>query len=307
MRVVIAGSSGLIGTALKESLRADGHDVVALVRREARGPQESSWDPASGEVDRDVLASSDVVINLAGASIGAKRLTDSHADLVLQSRLDSTGTLVRALSAASYGGMLLQGSAMGYYGDRGEDHLTERSGPGDTLLASIVTQWEAAAQPAIDAGIRTVVVRTGLVLAPHGGFAERLIPLVKRGLLRSLGKGTAWHSWITLEDHIRALRFLIDSDHEGPANVIAPIAVRDRDLIRAMSNAAGKSPGLPVPAWALRIAIGRAIEDLLSSQLATPGVLKRLDFAWRHPEIAGAAEWVMTEAGHAPQSSDRPT
>ncbi|MFN3866487.1 MAG: DUF1731 domain-containing protein, partial [Demequina sp.] len=123
----------------------------------------------------------------------------------------------------------------------------------------------------------------------------------------SLGKGTAWHSWITLEDHIRALQFLIDSDHHGPANVIAPIAVRDRDLIRAMSEAAGRSPGLPVPGWALRIAIGRAIEDLLSSQRASPGVLKRLEFAWAHPDISDAAAWVMAQAGHAPPSSDRPT
>ncbi|MDN4481537.1 TIGR01777 family oxidoreductase [Demequina muriae] len=307
MKVVIAGSSGLIGTALKDSLRGDDHTVVSLVRREARRPHESSWDPASGVVDREVLASADVVVNLAGASIGAKRLTDSHAKLVLQSRLDSTGTIVRALVDAGFAGLLLQGSAMGYYGDRGEDHLTERSGPGDTLLASIVRQWEAAAQPAVDAGIRTVFARTGLVLAPHGGFAERLMPLVTRGLLRSLGKGTAWHSWISLEDHIRALRFLIESDHHGPANVIAPIAVRDRELIRAMSEAAGRSPGLPVPGWALRIAIGRAIEDLLSSQLASPGVLKRLDFSWRHPEITGAAQWVMAEAGHAPPTSARPT
>lgn len=307
MRVVIAGSSGLIGTALKESLRSDDHEVIALVRREARGSHESSWDPAAGDVDEDVLRSADVVVNLAGASIGAKRLTDSHAQLVLQSRLDATGTLVAALSGGDYEGMLLQGSAMGYYGDRGEQELSEASGPGETLLASIVTQWEAAAQPAIDAGIRTVLVRTGLVLAPHGGFAERLMPLVTRGLLRSLGPGTAWHSWISLEDHIRALRHLIDSDHRGPANVIAPAAVRNRDLIRAMSEAAGRSPGLPVPAWALRVAIGPAIEDLLSSQRAAPSVLDDLGFEWHHAQIREAAAWVMSEAGHAPQSNDRPT
>lgn len=307
MRAVIAGSSGLIGTALKESLRADGHEVVALVRREARGPHESAWDPASGDVDRDALRTADVVVNLAGASIGAKRLTDSHAKLVLQSRLDSTGTLVRALTDIDFTGTLLQGSAMGYYGDRGEDQLTEDSGPGDTLLASIVMQWEAAAQPAVDAGIRTVKARTGLVLAPAGGFAQRLMPLVTRGLLRSLGSGAAWHSWISLEDHIRALRFLIESDHRGATNVIAPHAVRDRDLIRAMSEAAGRSPGLPVPGWALKIAIGPAIEDLLSSQRAVPQALQGLGFDWHHPEVADAAAWVTAEAGHAPPSTRRPT
>ena len=293
MRVVIAGSSGLIGTALKESLRADGHDAIALVRREARGPHESAWDPAAGKVDRDVLASSDVVVNLAGASIGSKRLTDSYARVVLQSRLDSTGTIARALADLSYSGVLLQGSAMGYYGDRGEERLTERSGPGTTLLASIVTQWETAAQPAVDAGVRVVFARTGLVLAPHGGFAERLLPLVTRGLLRSLGSGDAWHSWITLHDHIRALRFLIDTEHEGPVNAVAPSPVRDAQLIRAFSKAAGKHPGLPVPAWALRIVEGPAVEDLLSSQHATPGVLKRLGFTWDQADIDAAAATVI--------------
>lgn len=294
MRVVIAGSSGLIGTALTEALNEGGHDVVALVRRQARDLSESEWDPTTGTIDADVLASADVVVNLAGASIGAKRLTKSHADLVLQSRLDSTRTIVEALTDVGFDGTLIQGSAMGYYGDRGEQELSERSGPGETLLASIVTQWEAAAQPAVDAGIRTVFIRTGLVLASHGGFAERLLPLTKRGLLRSLGPGTAWHSWIALKDHIRALLFLIDSDHTGPANIIAPEPVRNRDLIRAMSQAAGKSPGLPVPAWALRLAIGRAIEDLLSSQRTLPGVLSRLGFEWEYPTIDAAATWVMS-------------
>ncbi|WP_084103452.1 TIGR01777 family oxidoreductase [Demequina sp. NBRC 110056] len=293
MRVVVAGSSGLIGTALKESLEADDHDVIALVRREAKGPHESSWDPGAGTVDRDLLSSADVVVNLAGASIGDKRLTDSYAEVVLQSRLDATGTLARALVDVSFDGVLLQGSAMGFYGDRGEESLTERSGAGTTLLASIVSQWEAAAQPAVDAGIRTVFARTGLVLAPHGGFAERLLPLVSRGLLRSLGPGDAWHAWITLHDHIRVLRFLVDSDHRGPVNAIAPASVRDAHLIRAMTEAAGHKPGLPVPAWALRLAIGPAAEDLLSSQKATPGVLARLGFAWDHPYIDAAARWVM--------------
>ncbi|MFV0286593.1 MAG: TIGR01777 family oxidoreductase [Demequina sp.] len=296
MRVVIAGSSGLIGTALQQSLRSDGHDVVSLVRREARGPQESAWNPQAGTVDTALLGTADAVVNLAGASIGAKRLTDSYADVVLQSRLDATSTLVGGLVDVGFGGVLLQGSAMGYYGARGEERLSERSGPGDTLLASIVTQWEAAAAPAVEAGIRTVFCRTGLVLAGHGGFAERLMPLVKRGLLRSLGSGEAWHAWITLTDQIRAQRFLLESAHEGPANLIAPIPVRNREFIRVMSEAAGRSPGLPVPAFALRAAIGPAVEDLLSSQLASPGVLTRLGFEWRHPEITAAAHAVMAQA-----------
>lgn len=296
MRVVIAGSSGLIGTALQESSRSDGHEAISLVRREARGPDESAWDPRAGTIDAEVLASADVAINLAGASIGAKRLTSSYAEKVLTSRLESTGTLVRGLKEAEFSGVLIQGSAMGYYGARGEQKLNERSSAGDTLLASIVTQWEAAASPAAEAGIRTVWCRTGLVLAGHGGFAERLMPLVKRGLISRLGSGNAWHSWVSLADEVRAMRFLIDSDYEGPANLIAPIAVRDRDFIAAMCEAAGTTPGFPVPASVLRTVVGPAAEDLLSSQLATPGVLNRLGFEWTHPEITSAAQWVMEQA-----------
>ncbi|WP_062518527.1 TIGR01777 family oxidoreductase [Demequina gelatinilytica] len=292
MRVVIAGSSGLIGTALTSSLREGGHDVVALVRRPARDDHESQWDPGSGRIDAELVRSADAVVNLAGASIGDKRLTDSYAAVVRSSRVDSTATLVEAM-VGGFDGVLLQGSAMGYYGSRGEEPLTERSTPGDTLLASIVSDWEAAAQPARDAGIRTVTVRTGLVLAPHGGFADRLLPLVTRGLLGTLGTGDAWHSWITLEDHIRALRFLLDSDHDGAVNAIAPHPARDAALIRALSEAAGRRPGFRVPAFVLEAAIGRAVEDLLSSQKATPGVLTRLGFDWRHPTIEDAARWLM--------------
>lgn len=283
----------MIGTALKDALNEGGHDVVALVRRPAKGDHESQWDPVAGTIDTELLRSANVVVNLAGASIGDKRLTKEHARLVLTSRLDSTHTITQGLIEADFAGVLIQGSAMGYYGDRGESEISETSDAGDTLLASIVTQWEAAAVPAVQAGIRTVIARTGLVLAPHGGFAQRLLPLTRRGLLRSLGPGTAWHSWITLHDHIRALQLLMASAHSGPVNLIAPHPVRNRELIRAMSRAAGKSPGLPVPAWALRIAIGPAIEDLLSSQKGRPDVLTGLGFQWDAPEIDSAAAWVM--------------
>lgn len=301
MRVVISGASGLIGTALTESLRADQHEVIALVRRRARGPFESEWDPAAGVIDQDVVQSADAVVNLSGASIGAKRLTDSHKRLVKQSRLDSTGLISRAYASRT-DGVLISGSAMGFYGARGDEVLSERSDPGDTFLSDIAVSWEAAAAPAVDAGVRTVFIRSGLVLAPDGGFAARLLPLVKRGLLGGLGGANAWHAWITLHDEIRAIRFLIDSQHAGPANIIAPKAVRDRELMKALTRVAGKTPGFVVPAWALQVAIGPAIDDLLSSQNARPGVLTRLGFEWDHPTIEDGATWVMTEAGLAPPS-----
>jgi uncharacterized protein (TIGR01777 family) len=291
MHVLIAGGSGLIGTALTRSLRADGHRVVALVRREARGADEVRWDPASGVIDGDAVRAADAVVNLAGASIGSKRLTESYQREVLQSRLNATGLIAREL-AVKGSGVLVQGSAMGYYGDRGTEPLTEDAGPGDTFLSRIVTQWEAAARPAADAGVRVAYSRTGLVLSDHGGFAERLLPLVRRGLLRSLGSGNAVHSWITLEDAISALRLLLTGNHHGPANVVTPHPVTDRELIAALSHAFGKNPGLPVPAWVLRIAIGPAIVDLLSSQVGVPAALNAQGFTWAHPRIDSAAEHI---------------
>lgn len=293
MRVVIAGASGLIGSALTQSLHERGHTVVALVRREARGAYESQWDPGTGQVDRGTLAQADAVVNLAGASIGDKRLTSAYARVVRESRVNATRTVVSALVEENWGGVLIQGSAMGFYGSRGEEQLSERSGPGDTLLSSIVQDWEAAAAPAVEAGIRTVFARTGLVLAPHGGFAKRLLPLTSRGLLGALGPGTAWHSWISLEDQVSAVEFLIESDHSGPANIISPEACRDADLIRAFTAAAGKGTGFRVPSAVLEAIIGPAVEDLLGSQHASPGVLLRKGFQWNHRTVVEAAQWVM--------------
>ena len=303
MRVAISGASGLIGTALSASLRADGHEVLALVRREARAG-ESRWDPAKGVIDADALLACDAVVNLAGASIGDKRLTAEYKKVVRKSRTDSTGLIVSTLVAGKWEGVLMQGSAMGFYGDRGDEVLTERSPAGKTFLSDIVLAWEASAKPAVDAGIRTVFTRTGLVLAPHGGFAERLLPLVRRGLLRRFGSGREFHAWITIEDQVRATRFLLESTaHEGPANIVAPHATRDQDLIAALARAAGKPAAFPVPAWAMKIAAGDAAVDLLTSQNAEAGVLTRLGFAWNHPSIADAAVWVMRGAGFAPPAS----
>jgi uncharacterized protein (TIGR01777 family) len=303
MRVAITGASGLIGTALSASLRADGHEVLALVRREARAG-ESRWDPARGVIDADALLACDAVVNLAGASIGDKRLTAAYKEKVRTSRTDSTGLIASTLAAGKWGGVLMQGSAMGFYGDRGDEVLTERSKAGRTFLSEIVLAWEASARPAIDAGIRTVFTRTGLVLAPHGGFAERLLPLVRRGLLRQFGSGKEFHAWITLEDQVRATRFLMESSsHEGPANIVAPSATRDRELIAALARAAGKPATFPVPAWAMKLAAGDAAVDLLTSQNAEAGVLARLGFEWHHSTIDDAARWVMVGAGFAPPAS----
>ncbi|MCB2411358.1 TIGR01777 family oxidoreductase [Demequina sp. TTPB684] len=296
MRVIISGSSGLIGTALTNSLRADGHTVIPLVRREARREIESSWDPAAHQIDFDVIASADVVVNLAGASIGGKRLTDSYKRVVKQSRLDSTATIAGAIAAANPAVLLLQGSSMGYYGDRGTTRLTEDLPPGDGFLAEVSRDWEAAAAPAVEAGAKVAYLRTGLVLAGHGGFAERLIPLVKRSLLRSLGSSDALQSWISLDDEVRAMRLLMDKRHEGPANLVAPKPATMAQIIGALAHAFGSHRGFTVPSWALRVVVGEAADDLLSSQAGVPGALTSLDFEWSHPTLEAVARYVAEDA-----------
>jgi len=292
MRVVISGASGLIGTALSESLRADGHEVIALVRREARTQQESAWSPSTHHVDEGVIASADAVVNLAGASIGARRLTRAYKREVLASRVDATTTLATAIAAADAPARLIQASSMGYYGARGDDELTEQSQPGSGFLAEVCQAWEAASEPASRAGSQVIFARTGLVLAGHGGFAERLVPLARRGLIGGFGNGRAFQSWITLHDHIRAMRLLLTADIEGPVNVIAPEAARDGDLVRSLSAAFGRRPGLRVPRWALHLVIGEAANDLLASQRGIPTVLTAAGFAWDHATLASACAYV---------------
>jgi len=292
MRVVVSGSHGLIGTELGKSLRADGHTVVALVRRDARGEDESSWDPATGRIDDTAIAAADVVVNLAGASIGDKRLTGAYRDVVLSSRVDSTSTIARAIARAQPTAALLQGSSMGFYGDRGTEPLTELLPAGDGFLAEVSRKWEASAAPAVSAGARVVYLRTGMVLASHGGFAKRLLPLARRGLIGALGNPRALRSWISLIDEVRAMRFLIDSSHEGPANLVGPSAVTSAELVSAISGAYGHHSGIPVPSWLLKAAVGPAADDLLSSQNGVPAALTRLGFEWTHATIDEAAKYV---------------
>lgn len=295
MRVVAAGCSGLVGTALVRSLVDDGHEVVRLVRRPANAPSESRWDPADGLVDRDLIFSADLVVNLAGASIGDHRLTRSYAQTVLDSRVATTRLLARTLAERG-GGRLIQASAMGYYGMRGDTLLPERTEPGASLLASITIQWEDAASAAVAAGVRVQFLRTGLVLSPTGGIVSRVLPLIRFRLLRSLGPGDNFLSWITLPDAVRAILFLVSSGHFGPVNVVAPQPTPSRVFVQALSDATKRRGIFPIPASLLRLAIGPAVEDLLGSQRGVPGVLNRMGFEWRHPSIEAAAEWLAQEA-----------
>jgi uncharacterized protein (TIGR01777 family) len=181
---------------------------------------------------------------------------------------------------------------MGFYGDRGTEPLTELLPAGVGFLAEVSRKWEASAEPAVSAGARVVYLRTGMVLAPHGGFAKRLLPLARRGLIGALGNPRAIRSWISLVDEVRAMRFLIDSSHEGPANLVGPAAVTNAQLASAISGAFGHRSGIPVPSWVLKAAVGPAADDLLSSQNGVPAALTRLGFEWTHSTIDEAAKYV---------------
>lgn len=296
--VVVAGSSGFVGSALVPRLRRRGYDVRTLVRRPVRAPGEITWDPASGTLPADALDGVQAVVNLAGVGVGDHRWTESYRQQILRSRVDSTTLLSEHLAATVTGGrapsdaVLVQASAIGGYGDQGDTVLTESSPFGEGFLADVVRAWEAAAEPARAAGLRVAHLRTGIVLAPKGGALGKLLPLVKAGVAGPMGSGDQFWSWITLEDEIRAILHIIESDLEGPVNLTAPAPSRNGDLTRALGDAFGRPTKITVPAFALKIALGEFSSELLGSQRVHPEVLEQSGFEFTHPSIHSAARWV---------------
>jgi uncharacterized protein (TIGR01777 family) len=285
MRVVLAGASGLIGTALRESLRSDGHEVISLVRRAPSGPNEVRWDPARRELDPEVFTGAEAVVCLSGVGVGDHRWNNEYKAKILASRVDSVSTIAATL--AEHGGphTFLVASAVGYYGDTGDRIVTVDDPPGDTFLADVCVQWEAAAQPARDAGVR---VRTGLVLAGEGGMLDRLVPIASLGVAGKMGSGRQYMPWIALSDEIGAIRFLLDNDIAGAANLTAPNPVRNADFMSTLGRVLHRPTVLPTPAFALRIALGEFAEELLGGQRAVPQVLLDAGFEFRFTELEPA-------------------
>jgi uncharacterized protein (TIGR01777 family) len=293
LTVVVAGSSGLIGTALVRALRADGHTVRTLVRGPVSSPTQTSWDPARGHLPDDALDGADAVVNLAGAGVGDHRWSDSYRRTILDSRVSTTSLLARRLSTAEHPApVLVQSSAIGIYGDRGDEVLTEDSARGDGFLADVVEQWEDATTVASDAGVRVALARSGIVLAPSGGALGRLLPLVRLGVGGRLGSGRQFWSWITLEDEVRALRHLITSPVSGPVNLTAPEPARNAAITAALGSAFHRPTILPVPAVALKVALGEFSSEILGSQRVLPAVLTRSGFGFTHPSLDPAAAWL---------------
>lgn len=293
MRVVVAGSHGLIGSALVEHLRAGGHEVRRLVRRETRSAEEISWDPDEGRLDAADLTGCDAVVNLGGAGVGDRRWTDAYRRTILQSRTRPTGLLARTLADSPDGPrVLLQGSAVGYYGDRGEEVLTEASPGGSGFLADVVRAWEDATAPAADAGVRVAHLRTGIVMSRSGGSFGRLLPLLRLGVGGPLGSGRNQWPWITLVDQVRAIEHLLTAEVAGPVNLVGPDPQPQGDVVRAVAHELHRPALLAVPRFALRLAVGEFADDILASQRVVPEVLLGSGFAFRHSNLAAAAGWV---------------
>lgn len=302
--VLVAGASGLVGSALVPALAAQGYTVRRLVRRTARTDDEISWDPAAGILPAGSLDGVSAVINLAGTGAGDHRWTKSYRELILSSRLTTTSLLARELAKvrrattaddeAAGRLVLVQASATGYYGDRGEEVLTEASSPGHGFLADVVQQWEAAADPARSAGVRVVNIRSGIVLSEDGGALGRLLPLLRLGVAGPLGSGRQFWSWITLADEVRAILHVLETDVSGPVNLTAPAPARNRELTRALGVAFHRPTVLPVPGWALSLVIGGFSAEILGSQRVHPTVLEASGFAFDHPTIHAAATWLAS-------------
>ncbi len=298
MDVVVSGASGLIGTALCRSLRADGHRVIELVRRApaAGSVDEIEWDPRGGRLDASALEGVDAVVHLAGAGIGDKRWTEARKQEVLESRTRGTALLAETLaSLQAKPSVFVSGSAIGYYGHRGDDVVTEATPSGGGFVSRVCVEWEAAAQPAVDAGIRTVFIRTGIVLAPKGGAFGKLVPLFKLGLGGKMGAGREWWSWISLDDEVRAIRFLIDHDVQGPVTLTAPSPARNAEITRALGEVLHRPTFLTVPSFGPKLLLGSELAEslLFMSQRIEPTVLLGHGFEFHHPEITNALRDVL--------------
>jgi uncharacterized protein len=292
MRILLAGASGFLGTRLADRLRAAGHDLTRLVRHAPRAGDEATWKPSAGQLDPALVAGADAIINLAGAGVGDKRWTASYKSLIRSSRVDSAGTIARAIAKLPEGdrpGVLLQSSAVGWYGDTGDREVTEESPAGRGFLADVCRVWEAAARPAEDAGTRVVLLRTGLPLDEHGGLLKPQMLLFKSGGGAKLGGGKQWVPWIGLADWLSATAFLLERDDlAGPVNLTGPAPVTNAEFTKVLAGLLHRPALLQVPGFALQIALGEFAGEALRSQRVLPAVLERAGFTFTQPTVEAA-------------------
>lgn len=295
MRIAITGSSGLIGSALIAAIEARGDAALRIVRGGASA-DDVVWDINAGTIEADKLEGVDAVVHLAGAGIGDKKWTDEYKAQVIESRALGTALIAETIAGLDTPPkVFVSGSAMGYYGDRGDSRLTERDTRGQGFLSDVVTAWEGAASPAIDAGIRTAFIRTGVVLSPEGGALEAQLPFFKLGIGGKIGDGTQYWSWISITDQVNAILHIIDSDISGPVNLTAPNPSTNSEFTTALGKALGRPTFLPTPKFAVDIRLGReaAKEMLFFSTRVIPEVLLDSGFTFQHPTIEEAFEAIL--------------
>jgi len=311
VRIIVTGASGLLGSALVAALRADGHEVVTLVRREPGGSGEARWDPARGEIDATAVAGVDAAVHLAGAGVGDRRWTADYRSLILDSRVRGTRLLAETLAAnaspaapgASFSerrgrpAVLLSASGTGWYGLKVDDPVDESAPAGSGFLADVVRAWEAATEPAAAAGLRVCLLRTGPVLARDGGVLARQLPLFRAGLGGRLGSGRQWLSWIGIDDWVAAVRFLLAGGSgadegarvAGPVNLVAPNPATGAEFARTLGAVLHRPALVPVPRLALRAVVGGFTDEgVLASQRIVPRVLLDAGFHFQHPDLADA-------------------
>jgi len=297
MDIAITGASGLIGTALSASLTSQGHRPIALVRRAAKaGADEIQWDPAGGTIDAASLDGIDAVVHLAGAGIGDKRWTDDRKKVIRDSRTEGTSVLATALAGLSAKpSVFVSGSGIGYYGSQGDSVLTEADPAGTGFLADVCVEWEAATAPASDAGIRTALARTSVVMSDQGGTLKKQLLLFKLGLGGRFGPGTQWLSWISLTDEVRALEFMITNDIAGPVNLCAPNPVTNLEFTKALGSVLKRPTLVPVPLFGPKLLFGSELVEqlILASQKGMPSVLTKAGFTFEDPELEPALHRIL--------------
>lgn len=294
MDIAVTGSTGLIGTALVAALQGDGHRVLRLVRPDSSdaGSDTAAWDPARGTIDAAALEGIDGVVHLAGVGIADSRWTEQQRQRILGSRTSGTTLLASTLAALQQPpAVLLSGSAIGYYGDHGDRVIDESTGAGDDFPARVCVQWEACAQPAVDSDIRVAFLRTGIVQSTEGGALAKQLPFFKLGLGGKVGSGRQWISWISIDDEVAAIRFLLDHDVSGPVNLVAPEPVTNSEYTKTLGSVLHR-PTTILPITGPRLLYGRELADslLLTSQRVAPAALQQAGFEFGQPTLRGALE-----------------
>ena len=291
-RIAITGASGLIGSALVGYLKSEGHTVQRLVRRAPVSPDEVQWDPKTGYVDVEALRGVDAVIHLAGVGVGDKRWSKKYKSEILNSRLLGTTAIAQAVAEIKPQ-VFISASAIGWYGDSGNRAVIETDSAGTDFLATVCREWESAADLAGE--VRTVKIRTGLVLDPTGGALGKMLPLFRIGLGGKLGSGKQWWSWITLHDVVRAIVFALDHKISGPVNLTSPNPVTNQEFTSALARAMKRPALFPAPALALKIALGGFASEVLGSKKVLPTVLSEASFTWDYPHITSALEVLVED------------